>query len=195
MKGLMYSVSGLFLMISCGDNSILSTTKEKDVIAKVGSESFERYSKGSSLLDGIYFELVKDDKNLLALEKAMDDLNKNKLKSLADADNIMDKPNQYFAEIDAFIPNIKDSLLRKEIEAVYRTAKNNNTKRRADLDGMKTRIKEDQKQINDIYTAFKIKKTIPIIEKYQEQNPINIEDLNKIIDEQKKHLEEVKKLK
>lgn len=195
MKGLIYSVSGLFLMISCGDNSILSTTKEKDVIAKVGSESFERYSKGSSLLDGIYFELVKDDKNLLALEKAMDDLNKNKLKSLADADNIMDKPNQYFAEIDAFIPNIKDSLLRKEIEAVYRTAKNNNTKRRADLDGMKTRIKEDQKQINDIYTAFKIKKTIPIIEKYQEQNPINIEDLNKIIDEQKKHLEEVKKLK
>lgn len=182
-------------MISCGDNSILSTTKEKDVIAKVGSESFERYSKGSSLLDGIYFELVKDDKNLLALEKAMDDLNKNKLKSLADADNIMDKPNQYFAEIDAFIPNIKDSLLRKEIEAVYRTAKNNNTKRRADLDGMKSRIKEDQKQINDIYTAFKIKKTIPIIEKYQEQNPINIEDLNKIIDEQKKHLEEVKKLK
>lgn len=195
MKGLIYSVSGLFLMISCGDNSILSTTKEKDVIAKVGSESFERYSKGSSLLDGIYFELVKDDKNLLALEQAMDDLNKNKLKSLADADNIMDKPNQYFAEIDAFIPNIKDSLLRKEIEAVYRTAKNNNTKRRADLDGMKTRIKEDQKQINDIYTAFKIKKTIPIIEKYQEQNPINIEDLNKIIDEQKKHLEEVKKLK
>ena len=136
-------------MISCGDNSILSTTKEKDVIAKVGSESFERYSKGSSLLDGIYFELVKDDKNLLALEKAMDDLNKNKLKSLADADNIMDKPNQYFAEIDAFIPNIKDSLLRKEIEAVYRTAKNNNTKRRADLDGMKTRIKEDQKQIGN----------------------------------------------
>ncbi len=195
MKGLIYSVSGLFLMISCGDNSILSTTKEKDVIAKVGSESFERYSKGSSLLDGIYFELVKDDKNLLALEQAMDDLNKNKLKSLADADNIMDKPNQYFAEIDAFIPNIKDSLLRKEIEAVYRTAKNNNTKRRADLDGMKSRIKEDQKQINDIYTAFKIKKTIPIIEKYQEQNPINIEDLNKIIDEQKKHLEEVKKLK
>ena len=50
-------------------------------------------------------------------------------------------------------------------------------------------------RINDYYSFFKIKKTLPEIEKYQNQNPLKLEELKKIIADQNQLLEKLKNIK
>ncbi|WP_159436354.1 hypothetical protein [Chryseobacterium indoltheticum] len=49
--------------------------------------------------------------------------------------------------------------------------------------------------MNSLYNAFKIKKTLPEIEKYQNAHPLKTDSLNNFINKQNQLLNELKNLK
>ena len=52
----------------------------------------------------------------------------------------------------------------------------------------------NQEKINDTYIIFKIRKTIPEIEKYQKDNPLELKILLTYIDKQTQLITELRKL-
>jgi hypothetical protein len=60
---------------------------------------------------------------------------------------------------------------------------------------LKHKINRNKHSIYSLYAAFKIRKTLPEIEKYQNAHPLKTDSLNQFINKQNKLLEELKNLK
>ena len=91
--------------------------------------------------------------------------------------------------------NITDSLLKKEMQNFIKPSLENFNKKKEDLRLIVLQIQRNNRKITEYYDAFKIKKTLPEIEKYQKQNSLNLNDLDKMISEQNHLLDKLKNLK
>lgn len=60
---------------------------------------------------------------------------------------------------------------------------------------LKLQIFENLIKINDQYLAFKIRKTLPELEKYQNSHPVQLNSLNAFINQQNNLLTEFKNFK
>ncbi len=195
-----FLISSIIFFFSCESKKeeavAVKPNEVKSVVSEVEtSTSFARYRKGSSMLDAIYFEIIKDDKELLALDEKIKELNENENKLIRDKKEALSKANQYFADVNLEIKGITDSLLKKEIKNAIRSSEEKNSKSNTELETFEKQFENNSLKIDEAYTAFKIKKTLPEIEKYQNQNPLKLDDLYKLITEQNQLLEKIKKLK
>ena len=195
MKNLLI-VTILLLVFSCKDKSANEIEAQDDnVISSVESKSFTRYSKGSSLIDEIYFELTKNDVRLKMLDDEINLIIKKSKELIAQKEKILEKPTEYFNNVNGKIMNITDSLLKKEMQNFIKPSLENFNKKKEDLRLIVMQIQRNNRKITEFYDAFKIKKTLPEIEKYQKQNPLNLNDLDKMISEQNHLLDKLKNLK
>ena len=72
-------ITTLLILFSCKEkteNAVVAA-ENTTVISSIGSQKGSRYSKGSSLIDAIYFEMIKDDKELQALDDEINLIGKN----------------------------------------------------------------------------------------------------------------------
>ena len=195
MKNLLI-VTILLLVFSCKDKSANEIkSQNENVISSVESKSFTRYSKGSSLIDEIYFELIKNDESLKMLDDKINLINKNSNELITQKEKILEKPTEYFDDVNSNIKNLTDSLLKKEMQNFVKLSLENFNKKKEELRLIVTQIQRNKRKITEFYDAFKIKKTLPEIEKYQKQNPLNLNDLDKLISEQNHLLDKLKNLK
>ena len=196
MKNLLI-IATLFLLFSCTEkteNAVVAA-ENSNVISSVESKTGSRYSKGSSLIDAIYFEMVKDDKVLKALDEDINLIRKNSDELISQKQELLIKPSEYYGEVNREIAMIKDSILKKEMKNFIKESSNNFTRKEKELEMVIKDLEINNGRINDYYSFFKIKKTLPEIEKYQNQNPLKLEELKKMIADQNQLLEKLKNMK
>ena len=196
MKNLLI-VTTLLLLFSCKEkteNAVVAA-ENSNIISSVGSQKGSRYSEGSSLIDAIYFEMIKDDKELQALHDEINLIGKNSVELVKKKRELLIKPSEYYTEVNREIAMIKDSILKQEMKNFIKESSDNFTRKEKELEMVIKDIEINNGRINDYYNFFKIKKTLPEIEKYQNQNPLKLEELKKMVEDQKQLLEKLKNLK
>ena len=196
MKNLLI-ITTLLLLFSCKEkteNAVVAA-ENSNVISSVESKTGSRYSKGSSLIDAIYFEMIKDDKVLKALDEEINLIRKNSDELISQKQELLIKPSEYYGEVNREIAMIKDSILKKEMKNFIKESSDNFTRKEKELEMVIKDLEINNGRINDYYSFFKIKKTLPEIEKYQNQNPLKLEELKKMIADQNELLEKLKNMK
>lgn len=196
MKNLLI-ITTLLLLFSCKEKTAKAVvaTLNSNVISNVDSQKGSRYSKGSSLIDAIYFEMIKDDKVLKALDEEINLIRKNSDELISQKQELLDKPREYFGEVNQKITAVKDSVLKKEMQNFIKESADKFTTKSKELHFIMRKSDSNIRTINQHYDFFKIKKTLPEIEKYQNQNPLKLEELNKIVEDQNQLLEKLKNMK
>ena len=196
MKNLLI-IATLFLSFSCKEkteNAVIAAGNS-NVISSVESKTGSRYSKGSSLIDAIYFEMIKDDKVFQALDEEINLIRKNSDELISQKQELLIKPSEYYGEVNREIAMIKDSILKKEMKNFIKESSDNFTRKEKELEMDIKDLEINNGRIYDYYSFFKIKKTLPEIEKYQNQNPLKLEELKKMIADQNELLEKLKNMK
>ena len=196
MKNLLI-ITTLLLLFSCKEkteNAVVAA-ENSNIISSVGSQKGSRYSEGSSLIEAIYFEMIKDDKELQALHDEINLIGKNSFELVKKKRELLIKPSEYYTEVNREIAMIKDSILKQEMKNFIKESSDNFSRKEKELEMVIKDIEINNGRINDYYNFFKIKKTLPEIEKYQNQNPLKLEELKKMVEDQKQLLEKLKNLK
>lgn len=161
MKNLLF-ISTLLLLFSCKEkteNAVVAA-ENSNVILSVGSQKGSRYSKGSFLIDAIYFEMIKDDKVLKALDEEINLIRNNSDELISQKQELLDKPREYFGEANQKITEVKDSVLKKEMQNFIKESADKFTTSSKELHFIMRKSDSNMRTINQHYDFFKIKKNI-----------------------------------
>lgn len=199
MKKILFAATLALSLHSCTENK----TQDKPVIenavdnaeSSISSIAKSDYSRGGNLVNNIYSELLKKDKALQDLDKRIADINSETNTVLNEYSSIIDKSENYYHDAKNLSGSITDSIAKTEIEKeIQNSADKYNVKNQTIRDLIK-KTKANQSKIYEQYVIFKIRKTLPEIEKYQKAHPLKTNNLDQFINKQTTLLEELKKLK
>jgi hypothetical protein len=192
-----FLTSTLFLsMISCKDNSKI----DRDIVEKAAdntesSFSIKRLSRSEAIIDGIYSEKIKDDPKLLELDKRFQAL-QNDSRIMKDLyNNITKSSEDYYSDAERRTKNIMDSALQKEVLNLLKNSSEKYDVKLNKLNELKVQIDLNFIRLSSFYDAYKIKKTLPEIEIYQDSHPLETDSLENFIIKQNHLLKELKNLK
>lgn len=199
MKKILFAAAFALSLLSCRENKPQKQPAIENAVdnaeSSISSIAKSGYSRGGNLVQNIYDELLKDDKALQDLDKRITDINSETNTVISEYTNIIDKSENYYHDAKNLSGSITDSATKNEIEKeIQNSADKYNLKNQAIRDLIK-KTKANQSKIYDQYTIFKIRKTLPEIEKYQNAHPLKKDNLDQFIKKQNQLLEELKKLK
>lgn len=198
MKKLFFLTVG-FIFFSCnrnGNNSNNVQNQQDNIVQNVeSSESSFRMMKGSNLLDAIYYESIKNDEKLKQIDEKINLIEKQSRELISQKDEIINKSSEYYSDADLEARSINDSILRKQILSLLENSSEKYNLKLKSIKNAIVQIKANNNKMENFYSAFKIKRTLPEIEKFQKQNPISEDDLNKLIKQQELLIENVNQLK
>ncbi|WP_415327367.1 hypothetical protein [Chryseobacterium sp. MMS23-Vi53] len=196
MKKILLSSALFLLIISCKENN----NTDRNIVEKAAentesSFTINRLSKSQSIIDGIYSEKIKDDSKLLELDERFQGIqNDNRImKDLYD--NVTNSSEDYYADAERRAKNIMDSTLQKEVLDLLKNSSEKYDVKLNKLNELKVRINLNFIQLSSFYDAYKIKKTLPEIENYQDSHPLDTDSLENFIKKQNLLLNELKNLK
>lgn len=198
MKKLFFLTVG-FIFLSCnrnGNNSDNIQNQQDNIVQNVESSSSSfRFKRGSNLLDAIYYESIKNDEKLKQIDEKINLIEKQSRELISQKDEIINKSNEYYSDADLEAKSINDSILRRQILSLLQNSSEKYNLKLKSIKNAIAQIKANNNKMENFYSAFKIKRTLPEIEKFQKQNPISEDDLNKLIKQQELLIENVKQLK
>ncbi|MBB4805525.1 hypothetical protein HNP38_000797 [Chryseobacterium defluvii] len=183
-------------VLSCTENKSENIPAMNNAVENAESKiSYTRFSKGQNMLDAIYHEQIKNDEYLKSLDEKITSLQKegNQIKNMYD--EILNKSSEYYLNAESEAKSINDSVLRKEILNLVKRSSDNNDLKEKKLRELFSQVYHNNQSIYSQYSAFKIKKTLPEIEKYQTAHPLNTDSLDYFIKKQNALLNELKNLK
>ncbi|WPO81048.1 hypothetical protein SD427_09770 [Chryseobacterium sp. JJR-5R] len=192
-----FITSTLFLsVISCQENKQADNdTVEQAVENTESSFSINRMSKSKAIIDGIYREKIKDDERLKDFHKRFLSL-QNDSRIMKDLyDDVIRSSENYYADANMRAKNIMDSALQKEVLNLLKNSSEKYDVKINKLNALKIQVNFNVIQLNSFYDIYKIKKTLPEIEKYQETHPLETDSLENFISKQNQFLNELKNLK
>ncbi|TWF34962.1 hypothetical protein FHW36_110163 [Chitinophaga polysaccharea] len=174
-------------LFSCHNIRVQNPPPPHSPKALEDKSSFEIISKrgdGVDLVESLYDELVSKDAALKRLEVNIDGLNNSKEDSTELFDKFNGKIQSYFRSADRNISAISDSLLRDKMKlliANHLTTYQARTVQHSEL--LKT-LAENETSISDLHQVLKIVRTLPVIEKYQQDNLPDTKQLKGFITQQ-----------
>lgn len=177
----------VFILASCHDNLIQDKPQQETPKALEDKSSFEIVSKGrrsDNLLESIYSELVSKDVELKGLEVKIDDLNNSKNDSTELFHKFDGKIQSYFRSIDSNVSEIEDSLLRDKIKLLIASNLTKYNARIAKHNELLKTLAINEVKISDLHIVLKIVKTLPVIDKYQQDNLPSTRQLDGFIKQQ-----------
>ncbi|MBC9913056.1 hypothetical protein [Chitinophaga varians] len=172
-KNICLSAIFAFILTSCGNNHTSDKPQQEAPKALEDKNSFEVASKlrySEDLMEDLYNELASKDVELKRLEEQINDLNSSKHDSLKLFERFDQKIQSYFRSADNQALKIKDSLLREKMKILIA-----GTLAKYDLgsakhhDLLKT-IPINDAKISDLHTVLRIVRTLPVVEKHQQDN-------------------------
>ena len=179
----------LTLLVSCGGGQTENNKPTQQETPKALQDSkleIKSYSRSGDLTEELYQELVGKTP---ALKKLEDDFDAFILKpnDLKDKFNQYDsKSNSYYNSANYKATAISDSLLKKKIISLIMTSNNKYSAKTAELNMLLKQISKDGATLNDHHSVLKIVLTLPMIEKYQDDNKPNKKDFKDLINQQEK---------
>ncbi|WP_286860223.1 MULTISPECIES: hypothetical protein [Sphingobacterium] len=197
MKKIFFASVMTLSLLSCRDNKSVNSPVD-NVIDNAGSSasgSLKSYRGDELTVNRIYFELIKNDKNLTALNTKIENIFEETEKTLAVYKNILNTSTSYYQDAHQQTKSITDSLVRQQVEKEIMASSEQynlnvkNIKERIDL------INKNNETLTSLYTTFKIRKTLPEIEKYQNAHPLQKDSLDHFVNKQNSLLDELKNLR
>lgn len=179
----------LTLLISCGGGQTDNNNPTKQETPKALQDDkleIKSYSRSGDLTEELYQELVGKTP---ALKKLEDDLDafRPKPNELNDKFNQFDsKSNSFYSSANYKATAITDSVLRKKIISIIMTSNKKYTSKTAELNSLLKQISNNGATLNDHHSVLKIVLTLPIIEKYQDDNKPNKKEFKDLINQQEK---------
>ena len=197
IKNFIGTIFILTLLLSCNnkrtDNN--ATTKQETPQALQDDKlEIKSYSRSGDLTEELYKELV--DKTP-ALKKLEDDLDAFRPKpiELSDKFNKYDsKSNSYYNSANYKATAISDSLLRMKILALITTSSKQYSAKTVELNSLLKQISKNGATLNDHHSVLKIALTLPIIEKYQDDNKLDKKEFKNLIKQQENLIEKTDSL-
>jgi hypothetical protein len=182
----------LTLLFSCGNKQIgdNATTKQETPKALQDDKlEIKSYSRSGDLTEELYQELVGKNP---ALKKLEDDLDafRPKPNELTDKFNKYDsKSNSYYSSANYKAAAITDSLLRMKILSLITTSNKQYSTKTAELNSLLKQIAKNGATLNDHHSVLKIVLTLPMIEKYQDDNKPDKKEFKNLIKQQEDLIE------
>ena len=198
MKKLITIIS-IVSLISCNKEArteaIPKNETDKVILKDNDIKSFSRYSNDNNpLIEKIYYKIIENDQNLTKLDEEISKLNDESREYKRSLDDILQKPDDYYKDAKYRTKFLKDSLLKKEILKLIESSEKNFTKNTSVLKGKMKQTNLNTISINELYSIYKIRKTLPAIEDFQKTIPDN-KKIDSIINEQEKLIQQLKSLK
>jgi len=197
IKNFMRTIFILTLLLSC-DNKRMdnnATTKQETPVALQDDKlEIKSYSRSSDLTEELYQELVDKTPALKKLEDDLDAFGPKPIE-LTDKFNKYDsKSNSYYSSANNKATAISDSLLRMKILALITTSSNQYSAKTAELNSLLKQISKNGSTLNDHHSVLKIALTLPIIEKYQDDNKLDKKEFENLIKQQENLIEKTDSL-
>ncbi len=196
MKKILLTTS-IILLFSCGENK-----SDHDPHAENAVDNTDSSVKGSlsggrddNMIDKIYHEVIKNDKKLSALDDTILKTYENSTKVLENYEDVLNKSEAYYRDANYQANAITDSLLKHHVENQIKISSDQYDVKIKNVKDLISQLNKNTQRINDFYNAFKIRKTLPEIEKYQNAHPLKTDSLSKFITKQNQLLNELKNLK
>lgn len=197
MKKILYIISLVALLISCKENNSENAPIADNLVDHAESSvsgSFKS-GRGGDMIDQIYSELIKNDNNLKVLDDKISDANREAIQVIFKYKEILDKSESYYHDAQYHTDAISDSILKNGLTKSIKASSDQYSLKVKNIKDLISQIDVNEKKMNDLYTAFKIRKTLPEIEKYQQAHPLKTDQLNIFINKQNTLLKELKNLK
>ena len=179
----------LTLLVSCGGGQTENNKPTQQETPKALQDSkleIKSYSRSGDLTEELYQELVGKTPALKKLEDDFDAFIP-KPNDLKDKFNQYDsKSNSYYNSANYKATAISDSLLKKKIISLIMTSNNKYSAKTAELNSLLKQISKDGATLNDHHSVLKIVLTLPMIEKYQDDNKPNKKEFKDLINQQEK---------
>ena len=181
-KLILISTVILVTIVSCDNSRIKENQEQKQETPEALQEEskYDIISKRGygDILESLYGELASKTPELKELENKLDTLSASKGDSTKSFDRYNRKNQSYYSYADNHLKNINDSILRKKMKALISsslTKYNSKVYRHTEL--LKS-IDKKTMTLDDLHEMLIITTTLPLIEKYQNDNlpttkPIN----------------------
>ena len=195
----MKTINQLFVLaILCiGLPSCQNTIKENETPKSLQEKRISVYSSRSSdgnLVESLYQDLVEKSSDLKQLENDFDGYEKRRGAALDSFVNFDQKSKGYYSAALLYVGKFSDSSLKfKMRDMINESAKKYDTKTNQ-LQTLLKDISKNAETLNDHHNLLKILLTLPLIEKYQNQNLPKEQEYKQIIDHQAKLIDRTDKL-
>lgn len=172
---------------SCGNRKNNSDKPETPKALQDDNLEIKSYSRSwSDLTEELYQELVDKTPALKKLEDDIAAFNK-KPNELAEKFNTFDgKSNNYYLSANTKASTITDSLLKNKMLLLITNSQNQYLSKTAEHNSLLTLVSQKSTNLNDQHSVLKIILTLPIIEKFQNDD---IPDKKEFLDLLKKQQE------
>jgi len=170
----------LLTSVSC-DNSRIKENQEQATPEALQDESkYDLTSKRSydGMLKNLYAELVTNTPELKELENKLDTLYASKEDSTKSFDEYNRKSQSYYSSADSHIKEINDSTLRKKMKALISSSLTKYNSKISQHSEILKSIDKKTMTLNDLHEILIITRTLPLIEKYQNDNLPSTKPLN-----------------
>ena len=202
MKKILLASALALSLLSCRENKSRQAPVVENAVDNAESSVSEtikkntRYSsREGNLVHEIYQELIKNDKALLDLDTRIENIQKETETSISEYDDIIGKSETYYNDATALSNSVTDSVTKKQIEKEIKASSEKYDIKTQTIRDLIAKIKANRAAVHDQYLVFKIRKTLPEIEKYQNAHPLKADHLNQVINKQNKLLAELKNFK
>ncbi|MCE4064753.1 hypothetical protein LXM63_06555 [Chryseobacterium gleum] len=196
MKKILLAPTVILSLLSCTENNrqapIVDNAVDNAESSVSSSIKKNTYSREGNLVHEIYQELIKNDKALQDLDKRIAVISKETEDAITEYDDVIQKSETYYNDAMALSNSVTDSATKKQIEKEIKASSEKYDIKTQTIRDLITKIKTNRTTVHDQYLIFKIRKTLPEIEKYQKAHPLKTDSLNQFINKQNKLLEELK---
>jgi hypothetical protein len=202
MKKILFASAVVISLLSCSENKSRQAPTVENAVDNAESsvsgaiKKNTRYSsREGNLVHEIYQELIKNGKALQDLDKRITVINQETEDAMTEYDDVIQKSETYYNDATALSNSVTDSVTKKQIEKEIKASSEKYDIKTQTIRDLIVKIKANRTTVHDQYLVFKIRKTLPEIEKYQNAHPLKTDSLNQFINKQNQLLEELKKLK
>ena len=191
----------LFLSLTLAVYSCKENNSDKNEIVEKAAENTEssfpikRMSKSQDILNGIYSELLKNDKELQKLDEKINSIQQDGKIIKNIYSDVFSNSDDYYLLAKNSAKSIQDSILRKEILGLVENSSDKFNVKKNKLEELKKQVRLNNNRIFSFYQALKIRRTLPEIEKYQKANPLKSDSLSLFINKQNQLLTELQNIK
>jgi predicted transcriptional regulator len=183
--GLIFSVT---FFVSCGNEPIGNNNKSKDETPKaLQDNNFEikSYNRSGDLTEVLYQELVEKTPALKKLEDNLDAFSSKPNELIYNFNRFDSKSTSYYCSANNLAMEISDSLLRMKIVSLIANSSSQYAAKTANLNSLIEQFNKNGATLNDYHTVLKIVLTIPLIEKYQDDNMLDNKEFKNVAKQQK----------
>ena len=184
------------ILFSCNGKTEINEDNKQEVPKALQDNSSEikSYSRSGDLTEELYQELVEETPSLKKLEDDLIDYQNKYNEAKEPFNKYNSKSNNYYSSSKYKVESISDSTLKNKILTIISESNNRYNNKISEHNSLLNLISKGDATINDQHLAMKVLLTIPIIEKYQDNNKTELKELLKMKNDQSKLIEQLKSL-